>query len=121
MKLFDKHPSDLPADLRQQLTGWLQAAPAAIEGFIRPGCVFLTAQMLLPEEGALAALAQGMGQLLRMVLSDDAHACWREGTMLLQVRGRGCSRLRWLPAGCLLGCAGWLCWLPAGLERGLDR
>jgi hypothetical protein len=86
LKLFDKHPSDLPADLRQQLTGWMSGAPTALEGYIRPGCVFLTAQMLLPEAAAQAALAQGMGNLLRMVMSDGAHPCWCKGTILLQVR-----------------------------------
>jgi hypothetical protein len=87
LKLFDKNPSDLPGDLKEELTSWLSSAPVSLEGYIRPGCVFLTVQMLLPEAAAEVAVAQGMAHLLRMVLSDKAHPCWREGTVLLQVRG----------------------------------
>lgn len=44
MKMFNKTPADLPPDLRPLLMRWLGAAPAALEGYIRPGCVFLTLQ-----------------------------------------------------------------------------
>ena len=32
LKLFGCNPGQLPSDLRQQLTGWLDAAPAGAEG-----------------------------------------------------------------------------------------
>jgi len=41
-KLFNVTPADLPQDLKQHLTGWLAAAPAGVEGYIRPGCVLLS-------------------------------------------------------------------------------
>lgn len=40
-KLFNITPRDLPPDLKASLTGWLSSAPAGVEGYIRPGCVFL--------------------------------------------------------------------------------
>lgn len=44
-KFFNVTPADLPPDVRQQLTGWLGSAPAAVEGYIRPGCVLMTLHM----------------------------------------------------------------------------
>jgi hypothetical protein len=40
-KLFNVTPRELPPDLKASLTGWLSTAPAGVEGYIRPGCVFL--------------------------------------------------------------------------------
>lgn len=42
VKLFHCSPADLPEDVREQLVGWLQAAPACIELYIRSGCVHVT-------------------------------------------------------------------------------
>lgn len=42
VKLFHCTPLDLPEDVREQLTGWLKAAPACTEMYIRSGCVHLT-------------------------------------------------------------------------------
>lgn len=55
IKLFNKTPADLPLDLKQQLLSWLDSAPAAVEGAIRPGCVFVTVQLLVSEAVAVAA------------------------------------------------------------------
>lgn len=44
VKLFNCTPAELPADLKQQLTGWLKSTPAGAEGYLRPGCVHLTLQ-----------------------------------------------------------------------------
>lgn len=44
-KLFNVTPADLPPDVRGVLTGWLASAPAAVEGYIRPGCVLLNLHM----------------------------------------------------------------------------
>lgn len=46
-KLFNVTPRDLPPDLRGALTGWLGSAPAGLEGYIRPGCVFVTLHLTL--------------------------------------------------------------------------
>lgn len=59
MKLFNRTPADLPPDLREQLTGWLAAMPAALSGAIRPGCVFLTLQLLLDQHAYEDAVARG--------------------------------------------------------------
>ena len=42
VKLFHCTPADLPEDARDQLLGWLKAAPACTELYIRSGCVHLT-------------------------------------------------------------------------------
>lgn len=47
LKLFSMTPQDLPPDLKQQLTGWLSAAPQGLEGYIRPGCVLLSLHLTL--------------------------------------------------------------------------
>ncbi len=101
MKLFDKTPADLPADLRQQLTGWLSSTPIQLEGYLRPGCMFLTVQLQLEPEAAEAAEARGMQHLLGVVTGQGAHKCWRDGMLLLQVCVLGrCWALN--PADCRL-------------------
>ncbi len=42
VKLFHAAPADLPPDAREQLVGWLRAAPAATELYVRNSCVHLT-------------------------------------------------------------------------------
>jgi hypothetical protein len=42
VKLFHCAPSDLPEDVREQLTGWLRSAPACTELYVCSGCVHLT-------------------------------------------------------------------------------
>ena len=59
MKLFNRTPGNLPADLRQQVVAWLANAPAAVEGAIRPGCVFLTLQMLCDKATYDDAVSRG--------------------------------------------------------------
>jgi hypothetical protein len=85
LKLFDKTLADMPSDLRQQLTGWLRAAPASLEGYLRPGCLHLTVQLLLEPAAAQEALEHGLERLLGGVAAKVAHPCWREGMLLLQV------------------------------------
>jgi hypothetical protein len=48
-KLFNITPAELPPDVRPALLGWLGSAPAAVEGYVRPGCVFLCLHMLLDQ------------------------------------------------------------------------
>ena len=44
IKLFSCTPEELPGNLKRHLTGWLDAAPACAEGYLRPGCVHLVLQ-----------------------------------------------------------------------------
>lgn len=37
VSLFHAAPGDLPEDVRQHLSGWLKAAPAATELYVRQG------------------------------------------------------------------------------------
>ncbi len=52
VKLFNCTPGDLPQGLREQLCNWLCATPAGAEGYIRPGCLHLTMQVLGPSYAA---------------------------------------------------------------------
>jgi hypothetical protein len=52
-KLFNVTPADLPPDVRSALTGWLGGAPAGLEGYIRPGCVFLNLHITLDSRCAV--------------------------------------------------------------------
>lgn len=58
VKMFNVTPAELPPDLRYQLAGWMSAAPAGLEAFIRPGCVFLTLQALVSNRYSSATVEQ---------------------------------------------------------------
>ena len=45
LKLFNCTPDQLPAGMRETLTGWLHHTPAFVEGYMRPGCVQITMQV----------------------------------------------------------------------------
>lgn len=45
LKLFNCTPDQLPAGMRETLTGWLHHSPAFVEGYMRPGCVQITMQV----------------------------------------------------------------------------
>ncbi|KXZ55451.1 hypothetical protein GPECTOR_2g1000 [Gonium pectorale] len=86
MKLFNKTPADLPADLRNQVTSWLASAPSAMEASIRPGCVFLTIQMLVDEVGAAQAAAPGAAEsLAEHLLTRTGSPFWHNGMCTLQL------------------------------------
>jgi hypothetical protein len=55
--------------------------------------MFLTVQLLLEQQEADEAAAKGMRHLLGVVTGQGAHACWRDGTLLLQVRPAGSDSL----------------------------
>ncbi|GLC42081.1 hypothetical protein PLESTB_001066100 [Pleodorina starrii] len=86
MKLFNRTPADLPVDLRNQVTSWLASAPSAMEASIRPGCVFLTVQMLVDEAGAAQAAAPGaINGLAEHLLTRTGCPFWHTGTYTLQL------------------------------------
>lgn len=53
IKLFNCTPASLPADLKDQLTGWLKCTPLGVEGYLRPGCVHLLVQAAISAEDAV--------------------------------------------------------------------
>jgi hypothetical protein len=85
LKMFNATPADLPPDLKAQVTGWLSSAPAGLESHIRPGCVMLTAQMLVDEAAYADARARGLQRLLENLLAPGAHAFWRTTTYIVQL------------------------------------
>ncbi|GFR47637.1 hypothetical protein Agub_g9379 [Astrephomene gubernaculifera] len=86
MKLFNKTPADLPTDLRNQVTSWLASAPAAMEASIRPGCVFLTIQMLVDEVAAAQAAAPGaVESLTEHLLTRTGCPFWHVGMYTVQL------------------------------------
>lgn len=89
VKLFNCTPAQLPANLRQQLTGWLNCAPAGVEGYIRPGCVHLTMSATLPSQpsGAqpTAGHAHTLQQAVRHLLATPEQDIWHRSTMLVQL------------------------------------
>ncbi|EFJ50415.1 hypothetical protein VOLCADRAFT_80184 [Volvox carteri f. nagariensis] len=86
MKLFNRTPADLPSDLRNQVNSWLASAPAGMEASIRPGCVFLTVQMLVDEAGEAQAMAPGaLGSLAQHLLTRTGCPFWHTGMYTLQL------------------------------------
>lgn len=86
MKLFNRTPADLPADLRNQITSWLASAPAAMEASIRPGCVFLTVQMLVDEVVAAQVAAPGaLKSLCEHLVHRTGSPFWSSGMYTVQL------------------------------------
>ncbi|KAJ9531899.1 hypothetical protein QJQ45_022051, partial [Haematococcus lacustris] len=85
MKLFQRTPADLPPDLRPQLLAWLDAAPLALSGSIRPGCVALTLTLLLPAPSYHAAMHRGLASLLHHLLHATGCQFWHQGAYVVQL------------------------------------
>ena len=86
IKLFNSTPAQLPVNLRQQLTGWLNCAPAGIDGYIRPGCVHLTMSATVPSQASDAQPAAGhLRRLVRQLLDTPEQDIWHNTTMLVQL------------------------------------
>ncbi|KAI3424182.1 hypothetical protein D9Q98_009540 [Chlorella vulgaris] len=60
LKVFNCTPDQLLPLVRAELDRLLDASPAMLEGYIRPGCTHLTLSMLLPREQAQRLLARGL-------------------------------------------------------------
>ncbi|GIL93032.1 hypothetical protein Vretimale_19071 [Volvox reticuliferus] len=87
LKLFNRTPADLPVDLRNQVTSWLASAPAAMEASIRPGCVFLTVQMLVDEiDAERASEPDSLRGLAQHLLTRTGCPFWHTGTYTLQLQ-----------------------------------
>ncbi|KAK4753167.1 hypothetical protein SAY87_021965 [Trapa incisa] len=48
-KLYDWNPAEFPRRLRLQVFQWLSSMPVELEGYIRPGCTFLTMFVAMPK------------------------------------------------------------------------
>ncbi|KAK9815383.1 hypothetical protein WJX72_002708 [[Myrmecia] bisecta] len=46
LKIMNQSPADLPLDMRDSLISMLQHQPTLLEGYIRPGCVHVTVDMV---------------------------------------------------------------------------
>ncbi|GAQ92321.1 hypothetical protein KFL_009790030 [Klebsormidium nitens] len=75
-KLFDKNPNDLPDDLRDQILDWLQRRPSAMETYLRPGCVHVSAYLAMPHPD-WDALERDLLPLLAGLVRSQA---WAGGT-----------------------------------------
>ncbi|XP_064956742.1 squamosa promoter-binding-like protein 9 isoform X2 [Musa acuminata AAA Group] len=48
-KLYDWNPAEFPRQLRHQIFKWLESMPVELEGYIRPGCTFMTIFIAMPD------------------------------------------------------------------------
>lgn len=86
IKLFNSTPAQLPDDLRQQLTGWLNCAPAGVEGYIRPGCVHVTMSATVPSQASDAQpTARHLHGVVARLLDTPQDTVWHNTTMLVQL------------------------------------
>ena len=100
VKLFNCTPAQLPSNLRESVTGWLGSTPANVEGFIRPGCVHLTVQAIVPahsdvqpgsqgnskpRETPAPAAAVGVKQVVDHLLASSKQDIWHQSTMVVQL------------------------------------
>uniref|UniRef100_A0A061RA59 Uncharacterized protein n=1 Tax=Tetraselmis sp. GSL018 TaxID=582737 RepID=A0A061RA59_9CHLO len=85
-------PAGLPTNLRDQLTGMMEAAPQDMTSEIRPGCVLLTVDVRMSTAGESLAAQKALLRNLRAALADGgcggpASAWWRLHDMDLQLPG----------------------------------
>ncbi|GFH31331.1 uncharacterized protein HaLaN_30350, partial [Haematococcus lacustris] len=67
------------------LLAWLDAAPLALSGSIRPGCVALTLTLLLPAPSYHAAMHRGLASLLHHLLHATGCQFWHQGAYVVQL------------------------------------
>lgn len=108
VKLLGQKPSSLPVDLRKRLLEWAECAPVWMAGQIRPGCVFLSVELVLPRSGfgaltrkgatvsAVAALADGFKDGIPMcghIQFGDELALVEDGRVesILRIEAATCS------------------------------
>jgi hypothetical protein len=58
-----------------------------MEGYIRPGCVYLTLQMLVEQSVYVDAVARGLPGLLSHLLHATGCAFWWAGSYTVQLMG----------------------------------
>ncbi|BDA42869.1 probable Squamosa promoter-binding-like protein 7 at N-terminal half [Coccomyxa sp. Obi] len=87
VKLFHCSPADLPEDVREQLLGWLQAAPACTELYIRSGCVHVTVTAYVDVMTYQQVLSSGAVQMAQHLLRQPSNV-WRKGVVLVEVMNK---------------------------------
>ncbi|CAL8467492.1 g7030 [Coccomyxa elongata] len=87
VKLFHCSPADLPEDVREQLVGWLQAAPACTELYIRSGCVHVTVTAYVDVMTYQQVLGSGAMQAAQHLLRQPSNV-WRKGVVLVEVMNK---------------------------------
>eukprot|EP00798_Chlamydomonas_sp_ICE-L_P013338 gene13338-19177_t len=113
MKLFGRTPADLPPDMKNHITSWLSCAPIAMEGLIRPGCVFFTAQFLLDVDTCCAARASGVQGLVRHLLHHTNCLFWKTGVYTVQVEEDMASLTNGKVTGSMSACPNFMSKMPA--------
>lgn len=82
-KLYGRSPNDLPPNLLTQVLHMIQTSPQYMMGYINPGCVELTLDMLLPLEKSKVVCKELAERLVRL---QTFHSdVWRNGKFSLQV------------------------------------
>jgi hypothetical protein len=87
LKVFGCAPHELGASIRAELEGMLHVSAEAVEAAIRPGCVHLTADLLLGPKSGAAAATVSAAQLLAAVRCHSALGAAAGNAALLQWQG----------------------------------
>eukprot|EP00249_Psilotum_nudum_P023891 c29019_g1_i1 orf=660-4127(+) len=83
-KLFDRNPSEIPPNIRNQIFTWLSCRPLNIESIMRPGCVILAVYLFMNKlawEELLKDLQLSLKKLIEVGDSDF----WNKGWVFVQI------------------------------------
>eukprot|EP00249_Psilotum_nudum_P023892 c29019_g2_i1 orf=1012-4446(+) len=83
-KLFDRNPSEIPPNIRNQVFTWLSCRPMNIESIMRPGCVILTIYLFMNKLAWEEVLEDLQLSLKRLI---DIGNCdfWNKGWVFVQI------------------------------------
>ncbi|KAL9240859.1 hypothetical protein vseg_015032 [Gypsophila vaccaria] len=99
-KLYDWNPAEFPRRLRHQIFQWLSSMPVELEGYIRPGCIILTAFVSMPQsmwaklfEDPVSYIQSSVGPggmlfgkgAASVYLNDMTYRILRDGTSVMKV------------------------------------
>ncbi|CAK9318570.1 unnamed protein product [Citrullus colocynthis] len=81
-KLYDWNPAEFPRRLRLQIFEWLANMPVELEGYIRPGCIILTAFVAMPKFMWIKLLEDPTTHVHNFVVA-RGRPLWGRGSMLV--------------------------------------
>ncbi|XP_022953236.1 squamosa promoter-binding-like protein 7 [Cucurbita moschata] len=81
-KLYDWNPAEFPRRLRLQIFEWLANMPVELEGYIRPGCVILTAFVAMPKFMWIKLLEDPTTHVHNFVVA-RGRPLWGRGSLLV--------------------------------------
>ncbi|XP_022955823.1 squamosa promoter-binding-like protein 7 [Cucurbita moschata] len=81
-KLYDWNPAEFPRRLRLQIFEWLANMPVELEGYIRPGCIILTAFVAMPKFMWIKLLEDPTTHVHNFVVA-RGRPLWGRGNMLV--------------------------------------